>query len=225
MHYGSALKPEQVKTGLRVYDRYSDLFGSITSAEIADGFVLVKYEWPYDPNALPCLVKVERLMLASLAGCDMSTLRLGSRGEQLIKSFEQLRLTAYRPTRDDVLTIGWGSTSDVHEGLSITIDQAQLRFMDDVSSAVKAVNALPCALTQSMFDALVSLVFNVGPSAIKPGSTIGKALLVHGSINPARYFDAWSGFALWRKQAGKDLLGLARRRAKEMDLFLADGLP
>lgn len=166
----------------------------------------------------------------------MSNLRLGPRGEQLIKSFEQLRLTAYRPTRDDVWTVGYGSTRDVHEGLSITIDQAQLRFMSDVSSAVKSVNALPCALTQSMFDALVSLVFNVGPGAIKAGSTIGNALQsklrlpfdpkTSAIVPPSPdYYRAWAGFALWRKQAGKDLLGLARRRAKEMDLFLADGLP
>lgn len=156
----------------------------------------------------------------------MSNLRLGPRGESLIKSFEQLRLTAYKPTRDDVWTIGWGSTRDVYEGLSITIDQAQLRFLADTQNAVRTVNALPCALTQSMFDALVSLVFNVGPGAIKPGSTIGNALhLLAAGGKPAGYYTAWAGFALWRKQAGKDLLGLARRRAKEMTLFLEDGLP
>jgi GH24 family phage-related lysozyme (muramidase) len=155
-----------------------------------------------------------------------NNLRLGPRGEQLIKSFEQLRLTAYRPTRNDVWTIGWGSTQDVHEGLSITIDQAQLRFIADTFDAIRYANALPCALTQSMFDALISLVFNAGPSSIKAGSTIGNALHLQAAGGyPSGYFAAWAGFALWRKQAGKDLLGLARRRAKEMDLFLADGLP
>lgn len=44
------------------------------------------------------------------------------------------------------------------------------------------------------------------------------------------YYVAWAGFTLWRKQRGSDgrlhdLLGLARRRAKEMSLFLEDGLP
>ena len=159
----------------------------------------------------------------------MSDMRLSLHGESLIKSFEQLRLTAYRPTRNDVWTIGYGSTRDVHEGLSITIDQAQLRFINDTSSAVGAVSALPCALTQSMFDALVSLVFNVGPGAIKFNSTIHTALVYPISAGKPKgapdYFAAWAGFALWRKQSGKDLLGLARRRAKEMELFLADGLP
>lgn len=157
----------------------------------------------------------------------MNHLRLGPRGESLIKSFETLRLTAYRPARDDVWTIGYGSIRDVHEGLAITIDQAQLRFIADTFEAIRHVNTLPCALTQSMFDALVSLVFNAGPGAIKIASetsfssTIGNAL-----YKPTPdYFAAWAGFALWRKQAGKDLLGLARRRAKEMDLFLSDGLP
>lgn len=165
----------------------------------------------------------------------MSDHRLGPRGELLIKSFEQLRLTAYKPTRDDVWTVGWGSTKGVREGMTISIDEAQLRFLADIGDAVYRVNSLPCALTQSMFDALVSLVFNVGPGAIKAGSTIGNALQskIRLPFDPKTaalaptpdYFAAWAGFALWRKQAGKNLLGLARRRAKEMDLWWQDGLP
>ena len=153
-------------------------------------------------------------------------LRLGPRGDNLIKSFEHLRLEAYLPTRDDVWTIGWGHTAGVKAGDRINIQQAQTYFDLDVLPAAHAVNALPCALTQSMFDALVSLVFNVGPGAIRRGSTIGNALYLQASSGIiSGYYAAWAGFALWRKQADRDLLGLARRRAKEMSLFFEDGLP
>ena len=87
-----------------------------------------------------------------------------------------------------------------------------------------------------MFDALVSLVFNAGSGAIKPnkepvlkqddlGSTIWRELTGWGKAQRSDYYEACEAFFLWRKQKGKDLLGLARRRAKEMVLFLEDGLP
>lgn len=68
MRSGDSLKREDIRIGLRVYDRYSDLFAGIINNEVNDGFVLVKYEWPYDPSAGPGLVKVERLMPASVVG-------------------------------------------------------------------------------------------------------------------------------------------------------------
>lgn len=148
------------------------------------------------------------------------SMRLGTRGEVLIKSFETLRLTGYLPTPNDRPTAGWGHTGpDVKMGQTYTIEQANQWFLSDVNSAVSVVSSLPVKLTQSMFDALVSLVFNVGPSCVNGSSTIGKAL------RSGDYYTAWAGFALWRKQKGKDLLGLARRRSKEMVLFLEDGLP
>ena len=146
---------------------------------------------------------------------------LGPRGEALIKSYETLRLQAYMPTKNDRPTIGWGHTRDVKMGQTITKDQAEKFFREDVQNAIDAVRALPCNLTESMADALISLVFNVGASAINAGSSIGLALRME---NPS-YFSAWRAFALWTKQGKSDLLGLARRRAKEMDLFLQDGLP
>jgi lysozyme len=144
---------------------------------------------------------------------------LGRRGAALIKSREELRLTAYKPTPQDVWTIGWGSTKGVREGMFITAQEAEARFADDTAWAVATVNAIDAPLSQSMFDALVSLVFNTGAGSVSTGSTIGAALRAR------RYFDAWAGFALWRKQKGEDLRGLARRRAVEMALYFEDELP
>lgn len=150
-------------------------------------------------------------------------MRLGLRGEKLIKSYETLKFSAYLPTRDDVPTIGWGRTKNVKMGDICTIDQAEKWFREDVAWAEEAVNELitkwNVKLSQSMFDALVSLVFNTGPSSVTLASTIGRAL------DSGDYCLACNAFFLWRKQKGKDLLGLARRRAKEMVLFLEDNFP
>ena len=152
-------------------------------------------------------------------------MRLGLRGEKLIKSYETLKFSAYLPTKDDVPTIGWGHTSGVKMGDICTIDQAEKWFREDVAWAEEAVNELidkwKIKLSQSMFDALVSLVFNAGEGAIKPGSTIYREL----TNTPFDYYAACQAFLLWRKQKGKDLIGLARRRTKEMVLFLEDDLP
>lgn len=146
-------------------------------------------------------------------------MNLGPRGAALIKGKEQLRLEAYLPTPNDVPTIGFGHTKGVRLGDKITVKQAEQFFDEDTAWAVAAVNKLGVPLSQSMFDALVSLVFNTGVGSITPASTIGKA------IRERRYFDAWEAFAKWRKQAKKDLRGLAIRRAEEMQLFMADPLP
>ena len=146
-------------------------------------------------------------------------MQLGPRGSALIKGYETLRLNAYMPTPNDRPTIGWGSTRNVKMGDTITVKQAEVRFTEDTAWAVDAVNKLGVPLSQSMFDSLVSLVFNTGAGAISASSTIGKAL------HERRYFDAWAGLSLWRKQAGKDLRGLALRRADEMKLFMQDPLP
>lgn len=151
-------------------------------------------------------------------------MKLGLRGEALIKSYETLKFSAYMPTKDDVWTLGYGRTKGVKMGDICTIDQAEKWFREDVAWAEEAVNRLielnsSVKLSQSMFDALVSLIFNVGPSCVAVGSTVGD------NLRNNMYYLACNGFFLWCKQKGKDLLGLARRRAKEMVLFLEDGVP
>ncbi len=141
-------------------------------------------------------------------------MQLGMRGSELIKSYEKLSLKAYLPTPDDVPTIGWGHTKGVKMGDVIDVSKAEQFFRSDVLVSEHIVNRLGVHLTQSQFDALVSLAFNTG----ELGETIT------GHLKARRYYEAWEFMARWRKQAGKDLLGLARRRAREMFLFLEDGV-
>jgi len=145
-------------------------------------------------------------------------MNLGHRGETLIKKIETLSLTSYKASEHDPWTIGWGHTTGVHEGMTITEAAAEILFRSDVADSEKAVNDLCINLTQSMFDATVSLCFNVGPRAISGRSTIGRAL------RRRQWIEAWQGFSLWVRTKNMEL-GQSRRRSLEMILFVADGWP
>lgn len=143
-------------------------------------------------------------------------MRIGSRGLNLIKRYETLRMDAYKPTPNDVWTIGYGHTRGVKPGDSITEAQADAYLLEDVASSERAVDNINVPLTQAQYDALVSLVFNCGPGAVNASSTVGR------NLRRRNYYLAYRGFCLWTKQAGQDLRGLARRRAEEMLLFMED---
>ena len=89
-------------------------------------------------------------------------MKTGDRGLELIKRYETLRLEAYMPTADDVPTIGYGHTRGVRMSDTCTEEQAEAWLREDLADAERAVNAIDVDLTQGMFDALVSLAFNVG---------------------------------------------------------------
>lgn len=135
--------------------------------------------------------------------------------ENLIKKWEKLKLVAYLPTPDDVWTIGWGHTLGVKKGDRITKDQAQEFFIQDKQWAEDAVNQkVKVPLTQEQFDALVSLVFNIGANAFSRSTLLKK-------LNRKDYQGAADQFNVWVKQKGKTLTGLVRRRAEERSYFLS----
>ena len=69
-------------------------------------------------------------------------------------------------------------------------------------------------VNQNMFDALVSLTYNIGASGFKRSSVL--KLLKQGDKE-----NASNAFLLWNKAGGKVLRGLVRRREKERNLFLS----
>lgn len=140
---------------------------------------------------------------------------LSSAGEELIKSFEQLRLTAYQDQRG-VWTCGWGHTGpDVVEGTTCTEAQAEEWFLRDTDWAVNAVDAsLTTNVNQNQFDALVSFTFNDGANAERH-STLVKL------INERDFSGAAAEFPKWDHIDGVVSAGLQRRRLAEQALFLA----
>lgn len=140
--------------------------------------------------------------------------KTSKRGLNLIASFEGLRLKAYKPTPNDVWTIGYGHTHGVHAGMKITKAKALYFLRQDVRWAEKAVNALKLPLNQNQFDALVSFTFNLGPGILGKDHTIG----VH--LRRRHWRAAADSMLLYCRQGNTILLGLQRRRKAERHLFL-----
>lgn len=142
-------------------------------------------------------------------------MQLSSKGEGLIKSYETLRLVAYKPTPKDKWTIGWGHTgADVVEGLVWTPVDAEEYFQRDVAWArTQVIATTDVPLTQNQFDALVSFTFNVGATAE------GHSTLI-ALVNARNWSAAAAQFLVWNKQDGEVVAGLTGRRTAEMQLFL-----
>lgn len=139
-------------------------------------------------------------------------------GIELISSFEDTKLKAY----DDgvgVWTIGIGTTvypngNKVKKGDVCTIDQAKSYFAHDLKRFEASVNKLvEVPLTQNQFDALVSLVYNIGQTAFSNSTLLKK-------LNAKDYQAAADQFLRWNKGGGKVMKGLVRRREAERALFL-----
>jgi len=140
---------------------------------------------------------------------------LSSTGEDLIKNFETLKLTAYQDQRG-VWTCGWGHTGpEVVEGTTCTPAQAEIWFQQDTENAVRGVDSsLTTNVTQNQFDALVSFAYNVGVGA-EAHSTMVKL------INERNFTGAAAEFSKWDHVDGVPNAGLLRRRQAEQALFLA----
>jgi len=138
-------------------------------------------------------------------------------GLHLTENFEGLRLTAYPDpaTHGDPWTIGYGHTgAEVHQGMTITQEQAEEFLMQDVQKAVQTVNSkVHTDLTQNEFDALVDFVFNCGA-----GNFAGSTLL--RKINAGDMEGAALEFEKWTHADGKVMAGLIKRRHAEAVLFL-----
>jgi lysozyme len=142
-------------------------------------------------------------------------MKISSAGIDLIQRFESCRFQAYQDEKG-VWTIGWGHTGpDVHEGDRITEDRADELLDCDLDWAERAVrHNVSVIINQHEFDALVSLVFNIGPSAFS-SSTLLRLL---NSREPRAPIAA--EFMRWVKIGDKVSEGLRLRRAAEMEWFL-----
>lgn len=145
-------------------------------------------------------------------------LALGQRGRTLIRSFEELRLKAYRNFVGEPWTCGWGHTGkDVGPSTICTPEQADLWFECDIARPERAVNLMakpPIPLNQNEFDALVSFAYNLGVGA-EAHSTLMKL------VNASDFDGAAAEFLKWDHENGVVVPGLTRRRTAERDLFIS----
>ena len=133
-------------------------------------------------------------------------------GIDLIKHFEGCELEAYQCAAG-VWTIGYGHIKGVSEGMTITQEQAEQMLLDELVEYENYINELVSVdLSQNQFDALVSWVYNLGPSNLR-SSTLLKVL------NSGDYNGVPAQIMRWNKAGGKVLEGLTRRREAEARLF------
>lgn len=141
-------------------------------------------------------------------------MRTSQQGLDLIKSFEGLRLSAYKCPAD-VWTIGYGTTAGVKPGQVITPKRAEELLRDDVTKVEEQVlRTIKVPLKQGQFDALVSFTYNLGAGNLA-NSTLARLL------NAGDYLGAAAQFDRWNKAGGKVLKGLVARRAAERAMFEA----
>lgn len=135
----------------------------------------------------------------------------------IIKTYEGFSPKAVRLTGEDEYTIGYGHYgSDVHAGDTITEAEATELMKKDLKVFENAVkNAVKVEITQSQFDALVSLSYNIGTGAFADSDTV-KAL------NEGKVGHAAVDIPSWRRGMGYQILpGLEKRRQTELELFAA----
>ena len=148
-------------------------------------------------------------------------MRLSQKGVDFIKSHEALRFKAYQDSKG-VWTIGWGHTKNVHPGDVITREQAEQFIRDDFAWVERTLNADLVTgrdkplVTQNEFDALCSLVFNIGSQAYLDST-------VRRKIRQGDKMAAAAAFKMWVYSNHKFIQGLANRRADEVRLFLQSG--
>ncbi len=151
-------------------------------------------------------------------------MNLSDKGRAFIQSFESCRLTAYRDG-GGVWTVGWGHTGpEVRPGFTLTQDQADAIFDDDIARFEAGVNELVTVpLTQGQFDALVSFAFNVGLDIDEDTKAegLGDSTLLR-LLNQGDYTGAMNEFQKWDHDNGKKVAGLTMRRKAEHDLFMGD---
>ena len=155
----------------------------------------------------------------SVATVYDESMQLSQQGMLLITDFEGLNLHAYLcPAK--VWTIGWGTTvypngKRVKACDTCTYQQAMYYKQHDLRRFIEVINKNVCVpLSQQQFDALVSLVYNIGAEAFCQSTLLKK-------LNQGNYVAAAEQFLVWNKSRGQVLNGLVRRRQKERELFLS----
>ncbi|WP_145585012.1 lysozyme [Yersinia intermedia] len=145
-------------------------------------------------------------------------MQISDNGINKIKVEEGEKLIGYKDTRG-IPTIGVGHTgvvdgTPVAVGMIITKNKSSELLRSDLDWVEKSISTnVKSHLTQSQYDALCSLIFNIGPTAFA-NSTVLKRL------DAGDYKGAADAFLMWKK-AGNDPERLLPRRQRERTLFLS----
>ena len=141
-------------------------------------------------------------------------MQTSNNGIDLIEQFEGNKLQAYQDVKG-VWTIGTGTTiypngQRVKKGDVITQAQSIQYLRNHITGVENSINTLvKVPLNQNQFDALVSLVYNIGAGAFSRSSILQK-------LNSGDYD---IDFTVWSYSGGKFVQGLKNRRIQEQQLY------
>lgn len=133
----------------------------------------------------------------------------------LAAGFEGLRQYAYYDPRpgDAILTVCYGSTTDVQKGKKYSLDECKQRLESDMLDAVRTVERCHPNLPDNVLIAFADAVYNIGPK-VACNSTASKYL------TQKNYEAACNELPKWNKSNGIVLPGLTRRREAERQICL-----
>jgi lysozyme len=160
---------------------------------------------------------------ASLKNLTGGTMQTSPAGQAAIMAREGLRLAVY----NDVGHLAAGYGHDLRPidgsfaiGDAIAQEQADAWFANDLKHAENIVNFyVTVPLTENMFDALVSVAFNLGSAVFKNADGSHTGILTF--LNAGDYSSAAVEFSRWTHAGGVELPMLIARRASEQQQFLA----
>ena len=154
-----------------------------------------------------CAVGVVLALAATLPGFQQ--LHTSVEGLRLIADYEGCRLQPYQCSAG-VWTDGIGNTRGVVPGKSITERQAAGNFITNVLRVEAALaRCVAVSVPQQVYDALVSLAFNVGT-----GNACGSTMVA--LLKQGRWRDACGQLPRWVYVKGVFNQGLENRRQREM---------
>jgi lysozyme len=145
---------------------------------------------------------------------------LSDNGIKFITRWEGFSPTAYKDVAG-YWTIGYGHLILPNEQqlmtATLTKEQAMAMKKKDAGIAEAAIRGQVLApLNQNQFDALVSLIFNIGSGAFRDSTVKAR---INALDTEARITEAWQR---WKNAGGKTVPGLVNRRKAETELFFTD---
>jgi len=141
-------------------------------------------------------------------------MNISQRGIDLIKNFEEFSPVPYRDAAG--WSIGYGHYMGPNPTITnVDFAQAATLLGQDMSRAIRAIqNDVTVSLNQNQFDALTSLIYNIGANAFANSTLLKK-------LNSGDYAGAAAQFDVWNKSSGSVNQTLVARRASERALFEA----
>lgn len=132
---------------------------------------------------------------------------------------EGLRQWAYYDP-PGILTVCYGSTTDVQKGRKYSLDECKARLDADMLGAINAVDACAPGLPVNVLAAFGDAVYNIGPKIAcdTKHSTAARLLKAGDLAGACQQLQRWNKATV----AGRmiELPGLTKRRAKEMALCM-----